>query len=417
VRALPLAILLTVWPQDPSPVKDLLSMVGDKDSAASHRAIAALADLPEAGRKEAEAAAASLPPYWRDVLQSELKMRAELGDASKTTRVTFSGEGGPLKHLGRLPLLLAPGNGVKDEALGSIAVDFRNAPAMEALGEILIKSRQVPRNHGGTRAFEIENFLKWIADPHSAGQFMLFPLSFRFRERVDFSGATERVAKLELLAVADPAARVATWRKDVRLVEAETDTGGRLTLSTRKPATSVREFEEWIGYVSRNPSWDVEIPLVVNDFKAATIKRLRITATARVARRSAEFSLEAGPDPEKPWRAANAEFEISLTETPQADPEGRTFTAFIRPLKMKSEELQELPLMFEPSFRGGTLGRCYFKPKLVRDGVEYQVTWYTLVSRWADGGRAGALQNMKLTIPLDLIDRPVHAEFRDISLK
>ena len=407
--------------QEPSPVPGLLSKIDEGKSKESFRALMALAALSGEHRKEAEAAAAKLPEFYREALLSEFRSRDLLKENyGRVHRVSIRAEDADpadlLETMARKTGLdLSPGYAFRRPDRAKLSMAVEDVSPMEALAEFCALAKVQPQ-YWGYGPIVLEQ-LSWFCEPFGAGHFAVLGKMVTVRERVDFSAPPERTARLEFDLVWHPSTRIATASKDVRLVEALTDTGIKLEKSTRKLVTAIRESDRWRGYVNRNLNRELELYLKLPDARPSKLSRLRFVVSAMVAGRERTYSVRDEKDVAK-TKAGDDEFEITMSEPKSVEPDSRKFECFVKPLKMKPADLMLLPLRCEARYPKGGEGRTSMVPRLQGDGVVYDVYWYPLGYLDPAGRMAGQdPDNVKVTIPLDLIERPVYVEMRDVPIR
>jgi hypothetical protein len=415
-----LALIAALLAQE-SPVPRLVAKIDEAKSKESFQALMALAALPPEHRKETEAAAEKLPAFYREALASELKIRDLLKEKyGRIRRITIrEDEIESLELLDRIAqktgLDLSAGSSVSRRPQPKFSFDVSDATPIEALAEFCSIARVKPQ-YWGYGPIVLEQ-LSWSCEPFGAGHFAAISRMVTVRERVDFSAPPERTLRLEFDLIWDPTTCVATVAKDVRLVEALTDTGVRLEKSTRKPVTTIREMDRWHAYVNRNLNREVELHLKTDDASPSKIDRLRIVAATSVATREKVYSVRDEKNADK-TKAADDEFELTMEKSPSVEPDSRKFECFVKPLKMKPADLMTLPVRFDARYPKGGEGRTYMNPRLRGDGVVYEVVWYPL-GYLSPAGRMAAQEPdiVKVTIPLDLVERPLYMEFKDVPIR
>ena len=86
--------------------------------------------------------------------------------------------------------------------------------------------------------------------------------------------------------------------------------------------------------------------------------------------------------------------------------------------KMKPAELATLPLRFQPRYKEFGDATNSVGHKVKENAVEYQMASYPQNGIAPQpGGSAATLEEIKLSVPLGLVERPVHVEMTDIPLK
>lgn len=407
--------------QEPSTVAAIADRVTEANPEASLRAIATLAARPASDRPEIEKRSALWPAYYREAFEAQIKARDALKALAKPlARVTLRGKESPASTLfselaSRTGLEISGFTGERhDKKL--IDIESIDSTPMEALADLARVSGIIPTNQGAMPGFSVAEYPKQNVQPWAAGHFGLFFQYMGIRERVDFSTPPERVARMQFVVLWDKEIDVATIRPVVRLVEAVADTGEKLALSTRKPATSVRESEEYHGYVSRNRNRNLNVEVVIPSLKTARIARLRFVATALVPRRVKDYSIEEAADPAK-GRVADEDFEITVTEA-KGLPNGRKCMIRIRPLKIKPEELVELPLTFKLSYARAGEGQTSFRPRVESGAVEYTVWWHPV--KYNDPLEASygtEVESAQVRVPLDPVEWPLYVDLKEIPLR
>jgi hypothetical protein len=407
--------------QESSTVAVIADRVTENNPEASLRAIATLAAMPSSDRAEIEKASAGWAAYYRDALQAQWKSRESLkGLVKPFARVTLRGKEASASTLfselrSRTGLEFAWEGGERFEKK-LVDIESVDSTPMEALADLSRASTLFPADRSAIPGFLLMEGLKREVAPWAAGHFGLFLQHMGIRERVDFSAPPERVARMMFVVLWDKEIDVSTIRPVVRLVEAVADTGEKLALSSRKPATSVRESEEYHGFVSRNRNRSLEVPVVIPSLRTARITRLRFVATALVPRRVKDYSIEQAADPSK-GRVADEDFEITVTEG-KGFPNARKAMIRIRPLKMKPEELAELPLTFKLSYARAGEGQTSFRPRIESGAVEYTVWWYPV--KYQDPLQATygtEVESVQVRVPLELVEWPIYVDLKGIPLR
>ncbi|HKS16839.1 MAG TPA: hypothetical protein VJU16_05975, partial [Planctomycetota bacterium] len=121
-------------------------------------------------------------------------------------------------------------------------------------------------------------------------------------------------------------------------------------------------------------------------------------------------------DPEKS-HTRDEEFMVTVTEA-KGLPTGRTAGIHIRPLKMKPEELLELPLTFKLSYARAGEGQTTFRPTPASGCVDYVVHWYPANYNDRNQSTYGTVvESAKVLIPLDLEERQFHVDLKDIPIR
>lgn len=415
---LALVALAFLAAQDPSPVGPLVAKVDEKDSRASFRAIEGLVALPPARRKEVEEAAAQLPEFYREALLSELGLQATLGEHfGREVRVTLKGDPRTaVTYLAELSkqsgIKIEPGYMLRERAGDPFALELENVPLLSALAEICVKAKQYPM---------VSNPSMITLNPTGADvrtfayrNFAVFLNQVSLIKRVNFGGPAPWTCQLWCVPIADPGVKVISWKSQTRLIEAVTDKGERLEAAAAETASAIQHTDEDPPPAQGTRGSNCGVLLRVPGALPEKLSRLRFVATAVVARDSRDYAITKIAPPE-PARAGDDLFEVEVTDTEGSQHYQQELTVVVRPRKKTPAELLALPLAFEVKYKDAEDGQTWSQGKIVDRAVEYRVRWWPLnYRRW---GNNRAVESVKVSIPVDVVDRPVYVEFRDIGLK
>lgn len=417
-----LALLAALLAQEPAPggvEGDLAGKVDEKNPAAAFEALAALVALPPERRAEVAAAAEKLPPFYKDVLRSELKLRDALGEHfGKEVRVTLKGESRTaVGHLGEITkqtgLRIEPGYGLRERAGDPFALDLQNATFMAALADLCARTKQYPMMYNSPHvtlnpsAMEVRSFCY--------RNFGLFLTNVSFYKKVNFGGPAPWTCQFWCMPIADPGVKVVSWKSQTRVLEAVTDKGVRLEGGRHDAPSAIQHADDdpLPPGAARNASCTVllQIPGTIPE----KLARLRLVATAVVARATRDYAVTRFGGPEKA-KAEDDLFEVAVPETEGGQPYQPEITVLVRPKKLMPAELVALPVGFEVKYKDAGDGQTWFQTKTVDGAVEYRVRWWPFnYGNPRDNKRV--LESVKISIPTDVVDRPLYAEFTDIPLK
>ena len=391
--------------------EELVRTVDGKDPAASFEAIARLAALPEARRAEIEAASAKLEPFYREALLAEIKLKGELGDLfGKESRVTWkSGPKYATAHAAELAtrtgLVLAPSN--EPENATPFDVEFDGTFAMAALARICHEGKLRAERQAGSAQVALQP-RGWEVQPFAYRNFAFFLQNAYVEKRVDFASRPAWTLRVSLSAVWDPSLPVAGWKPEARLVEATTDSGAKLEAAAAELATSFRqdEVDPMQGTVGHS---SMAVALRLPAEAPAKVARLRLVATALLARSFREFALT-------PARPKAEDEELEATLRPEA--EAGSFVVVLRPKKGTPAALAALPPDFRPAYKNSKNTQCSAGVAVKAGEVEYRVyTWSSSPEGLAPGGQIPELVSVTLRLPTSVAERPVRVELRDVPAK
>ncbi len=393
--------------QDPD-VAQALARISDTDAATSFRAISDLLDLPSDRRVKIEEAAAALPAFFREFLRSELEAREALGPAfGRPARVSVEAQA---RFVDELLLETAGRGGIKvrrpsfpkDQAIPRIDLSLKDVPVLEALDQIGRSVRFVPRTHYGSRDRILFAPEGPRGCPSTYRNFAVFLTYTGFRTTIDLRNVPVRSAELSLDVFCDSGVNVVRWEPRVRILEAVTPDGSRLEEAPEEPGRVVvrSEDEPLTGRSGTLPLARLRLP----DRKATTLTRLRVAVTARIPRSVRRFDL----DP-KIGAAEDAEFGLEVRPDEDSGPTLQIVT--IRPKRIRPGELAQLPVRFNSRFEGAEVGTTWARGEPGKDAVVYRVGFTP------GGVRPGRLERIIVEIPLDLVDRHIFAELRNVKLE
>ena len=415
-------VLLALPQQDDA--RKLAETVSDSDPAASFAAISRLVDLSDARQDEVEREAGRLPAFYREVLLSELKTKRDLGARFGTApRITMKGSNKSVWHyleeVGR-----QPGMKVRIEdwnrrmPTAPLDVDFKDMLAIEAYVRLCGRSRLGTFNwswlddglrvtSAGDGANDPPGPRPWFFYRNIAiGQSMVY-----WRKVIDFSGPPRWVAHLQFKPELSLETKAVTWR-DVRVIEAVAEGGQAMSVDSGED-TAIPGYESCFSVVPQ----PIEISLRLPDEAVARLSRLRFRVTARVPvqfRRYEVSEFVAG----RTIQTGDAYFDVLVSPQEGVNLMSDSLYIRVRPKSEPHHMLAGVPFIVLYHFDRPGPGAQMFHFSGKGDEMAVGTPMCTLRDgKWHDGGKPRRPMRIEVVIPVDLQDRPVFAEFRDIPLR
>lgn len=414
---LALLSLLVAQADTPGPLLDRVRGGGPD----AFHALSALADLGPEHDAGVKAAAADLPPFFRDAVLSEIGLARSLGpDFGRPARLRSDGRVRSPRVLvewlrKESGLRIEPGYTIRNGNREAFALPEGEMTAMEALAAICTETKQTPHIYGSSTL--TLNQAATAVPPFTYRNFAVFPGTLSLRKRSDFGGPSPWTCRIAFTGAADPQVRLAGWRKTFRLVEAVTDDGRSLEVWEDEEDSAFRYSATRSSSERRtvhNSGFGVALRLP-DGKRPEKIARLRGVATAVLAREVRSFVLETFEPPEKAT-TGDGEFEITFVESSGRGRRQTEVVVFVRAAGMDSEALLELPLRFDLTYKGMGEGHTWVTGTPRDGGVDFRVRWWTYDSRQV-GQEGPELERVEVSVPRGFVDRPLYVEFADIPLQ
>ena len=369
--------------------------------------------------EEIEREATRLPAFYRDVLLSEIKTRKALGSQfGSGARINLKGVGRDaanyFEEIGR-----TSGTSVKmwewSRKLppATFDLDLKDAWGMEAL--IHVSDRAKVRlspiwSDNGWYFYDVARPYPGQPEPPLPTWFFYRNIAVmkpgpRWRKLVDFGGPPQWRAILGFWATVGLETPVVAW-KDFKVLEISGEDGKELKQAPPED-TAIP------GYQPGDPSGlpgPMDIVLEFPDRKERVISRLRYSVVGRVPQSRRTYVLT----PESP-KVEDDHFELSVRDPDAVTGWGGYPEVRIRPKKVAHETLAGVPFTFKytfdtkmnaPSGGGGAFS-----------GKGEATVVSTARGSLKKGGSDRQLLRLELIVPVDLQDRPVYVEFKDIPLR
>jgi hypothetical protein len=383
------------------------------DPAATFRAISDLVDLPEDRKDELEKEALKLPAFYREVLESEIKQKRELGPLFGTAaRIKLQGKSRTfaeyLADLDRVPGWdFYPG--IVEPHNSRFDLDVEGWP-IEAATRLAEAARMRFYSADWSRPTILATPTSHVPRASLAWPSSLFYRNFAMqagagllRTVVDFSGRPRRIFGVAIYVLTDPGVPAVRYSK-LRVIEVIDEHGRPIPETTEAPSAIPTEAME--------SNWAPTLGFMLAAEGRSKISRLRVSFVIHVpseVRRYVVTEFEAS----KPRKLSDEYFDVEVGMEDAPDPRADCVYAKVVPKKDRHADLVGVPIMLfqkldmpgAPDSKGGRFtGRG--------DGATVLSSTCSL--------RSPELRSpvrMEVAIPVGLKERTVYAEFRDIPLK
>jgi len=416
-------LLLLVLPQE-GEARRLAESVSDRDPAASFAAISRLVDLSDTRKDEVEREAERLPAFYRDVLLSELKAKRDLGARfGCAPRISLKGSAKSVWHyleeVGRQPgMKVHIEDWNRRMPTQPFDVDFREVLAIEAYVRLCGQSRLGTFNWSWLDdGIRVTSAGDGVNDPPGPRPWFFYrniaigQTMVSWRKVIDFSGPPRWVARLQFKVEQSLETKAVTW-EDVRVIEALGD-GGQVLSSAPAEETAIPGFESSFGA----PSQPFEVALRLPDQAVTGLSRLRFRVTARVPTQFRRYEITEFSSGRTTTKG-DGYFDVYVRPREGVTLVSDNLHIRIRPKSERHSRLAGVPfkVLYHFDRPGAGAQLFHFSGK----GEEMAVGTPMCTLReglWMDGGKPRRPLKIEVVIPVEIQDRPVYAEFRDIPLR
>jgi hypothetical protein len=419
-----LVLLLPGMARQDASVRTLVDSISDHFPGAAFVAISALVDLPDDRRVEIEKEAERLPAFYREVLLSELQAKRDLGPRfGSGLRIRLKGERRTarehLEEARRLTGIRIDLDWIDRVAPQAFDVNFGEMWAMEAVTRVCQSARL--STHQGSWSDDVLNLNSMGSppggepDPRPWFFYRNIAISFAriaWRKVIDFSGPPAWVARLTMEPHLGPDTRPVMWT-DVRVLEARGVDGKDLRPPDVAEDTVFPGFESHGGWYPG----PIEIALRMPGEPLTRLSRLRFRVTAWIPKEIRRYTVTEFVRGQT-VTVGDDDFEIRVRPEEGVNLMSDYVSIRVKPKKVPHSRLANFPIRVEQELsRPGPKGPIGVFTGRGEETLLGTSTCTLRDGEWHDKGKPRRPLKVEVLIPVDLQERPIYAEFRDIPLK